>query len=129
MTRSLLSLVVSCLLALSLAACARDGGAQTSSHQVPQELTPTTPAPAPEPTDPVPAETDGSAMACDAAPAQGFVGKRADEATIAAARDAAGATGDLRVIKPGQPVTMDFRHDRLNVEVDDHDMIVRIHCG
>lgn len=129
MTRSLPSLAVSCLLALSLAACARDGGAQTSSRQVPQELTPTTPAPAPAPTDAVPAPVDGSAMACDAAPAQGFVGKQADEATIAAARDAAGATGDLRVIKPGQPVTMDFRHDRLNVEVDDHDMIVRINCG
>lgn len=129
MPRSLPPLAVSCLLALSLAACARDGGAQTSSRQVPQELTPTTPAPAPAPSAAVPAPVGGSATACDAAPAQGFVGKRADEATLAAARDAASATGDLRVIKPGQPVTMDFRHDRLNVEVDDHGVIVRIHCG
>ena len=38
-------------------------------------------------------------------------------------------TGDVRVIKPGQAVTMDYRGDRLNVEVDAHNAIVRITCG
>lgn len=128
MSRRAPLLVLPFSLALLLAACAQDGGAQTSSQQVPQALTPTMPAPAPPPADAAPANDDATA-ACDAAPAQAFLGKPADEATVAAARDAAGATGDLRVIKPGQPVTMDYRHDRLNVEVDDHNVIVRIHCG
>lgn len=37
--------------------------------------------------------------------------------------------GALRVIKPGQAVTMDFRHDRLNLEVDASGNLVRAHCA
>lgn len=35
----------------------------------------------------------------------------------------------VRVIRPGEPVTMDYRANRLNVELDDGDKIVRIFCG
>lgn len=75
---------------------------------------------------PVPAD---AATQCDADAAQSYVGQEASDTTIAQAQDATGATGALRVIKPGQPVTMDFRADRLNVEVDDDNTIVRITCG
>ena len=71
---------------------------------------------------------DASAQ-CNAAAAKAFVGREATEATVAEAQTAAGATGAVRVIKPGQPVTMDFRGDRLNVEVDERNGIVRITCG
>lgn len=128
MSRRAPSLVLPFSLALLLAACAQGGDTRTSSQQMPQKLTPTMPAPAAAPTDAAPA-ADHHAAPCDAAPAQAFVGKQADEATVAAARKAAGAKGDLRVIKPGQPVTMDYRIGRLNVEVDEHNTIVRINCG
>lgn len=112
MIRTALSLSLPFALALALAACVHEGGSQGSSQP--------TQASAP---------TDAAAAPCNAEPAQAFIGKQADEATIAATRDAAGAKGDVRVIKPGQPVTMDYRQDRLNVEVDDHGAIVRINCG
>lgn len=35
----------------------------------------------------------------------------------------------LRVIRPGDNVTMDYRTDRLNVELDDSDIVTRIYCG
>ena len=38
-------------------------------------------------------------------------------------------TGSVRVISPGQPVTQDFRQDRLNVEVDDSGAMIRAFCG
>lgn len=34
-----------------------------------------------------------------------------------------------RVLFPTTPATMDFREDRLNVEVDKADKIVRVYCG
>src|SRR3546814_18444772 len=62
----------------------------------------------------------------DADAAQSYIGQDASEATVAEAKAAAGATGALRVIKPGQPVTMDFRAARHNVQVDDDNALVRI---
>ncbi len=75
---------------------------------------------------PVPGD---AASQCDADAAQAYIGQDASETTNAEAQAAAGATGAVRVIKPGQPVTMDFRADRLNVEIDDGNAIVRITCG
>ncbi len=36
---------------------------------------------------------------------------------------------EVRVIQPGQPVTMDFRADRLNFRLDGRDVIVEVSCG
>jgi hypothetical protein len=41
-------------------------------------------------------------------------------------------TGDwqvMRIIQPGDAVTADFSETRLNVEVDDEDLILKISCG
>lgn len=35
----------------------------------------------------------------------------------------------VRVIHPGQPVTRDFREDRLNIEVDQSGRVIGIKCG
>jgi len=35
----------------------------------------------------------------------------------------------LRVIRPGMAVTLDYRMDRTNIELDDSDHIVRVYCG
>lgn len=37
--------------------------------------------------------------------------------------------GRLRVIRPGQPVTMDYIPNRLNVSISQHRLILRITCG
>ena len=34
-----------------------------------------------------------------------------------------------RVIRPGEAVTLDFRHDRVNVKLNERDAIVGISCG
>jgi len=38
-------------------------------------------------------------------------------------------SGTVRVIAPGQPVTQDYRPDRLNLEVSDIGNLVRPTCG
>ena len=35
----------------------------------------------------------------------------------------------LRVIRPGQAVTMDYSAQRMNVDLDSSDVIARIYCG
>jgi hypothetical protein len=40
-----------------------------------------------------------------------------------------GPWSTIRVIRPGQAVTMDYSETRLNVEVDAADRIIRIFCG
>ena len=107
---------------LALGACSTspgDAAAQAQAAQAGNDVI--APAPAPDPAD--------AAAQCDADAAQSYIGQDASEATVAEAKATAGATGALRVIKPGQAVTMDFRADRLNVEVDDGNAIVRITCG
>lgn len=34
-----------------------------------------------------------------------------------------------RIVKPGTPMTMDYREDRINVEHDDADIVTRVWCG
>jgi Peptidase inhibitor I78 family len=36
---------------------------------------------------------------------------------------------ELRVIQPGMAVTMDFKSDRLNIWLDERDVIIRVVCG
>jgi hypothetical protein len=35
----------------------------------------------------------------------------------------------IRVIRPGTMVTKDYRLDRLNVDLDDKDVVTKIYCG
>ncbi|MEO5962384.1 MAG: I78 family peptidase inhibitor [Thermomonas sp.] len=72
--------------------------------------------------------TPPSATACNAEAVQSFVGRTATGAVVDAARSAAGAEL-VRVIKPGQAVTMDFRGERLNLYLDDAGAVARASCG
>lgn len=74
----------------------------------------------PTPVDPV--------RECDAARIQTLVGRDAAPATIKQAQEQANAR-TVRVIKPGMAVTMDYRTDRLNVELDDANKITALRCG
>ena len=37
--------------------------------------------------------------------------------------------GQVRVIRPGDTITLDFRPERINFEIDAEDRIARIFCG
>ncbi|KAG1255660.1 hypothetical protein G6F68_010172 [Rhizopus microsporus] len=59
---------------------------------------------------------------------EAFTGKTADEATLKKLVADSGAR-NARVVKPGMAVTMDFRQDRVTVQVDGQNRIERASCG
>ena len=65
---------------------------------------------------------------CDAAPAQERVGETYSEALGQQLQELTGAT-ILRAVREGDPVTMDFRPERLTVVWNDEGEIVKISCG
>lgn len=68
------------------------------------------------------------AAQCNADAAKDLIGKPATAANVEAARAAAGAKS-VRSLKPGQPMTMDYRGDRANVMQDAKGNIEKITCG
>jgi Peptidase inhibitor I78 family len=65
---------------------------------------------------------------CTAANAKQFLGQEMDAHNVDDARAYAGALRS-RVIRPGEPVTMDVDPLRLNVELDQNGRIHRLRCG
>lgn len=65
---------------------------------------------------------------CNAAPAQFAVGRNVSAALQEEARTRAG-TKAVRVLKPGQIVTMEFNADRLSLTVDDAGRVTHVSCG
>ena len=85
----------------------------------------TKPAPAASTEAPAPVASD--ADQCGAGKLGAFIGKTPSDETIAAIR-ALAAPERIRVIRPGQAVTMDYRPDRLNIDVGEDGLIKRFHC-
>ena len=75
-----------------------------------------------------PQEQPGEAGSCDAAKAQSFVGEPENAAIAERARKESGAR-TVRWLRPGQIVTMEYRDDRLNLELDSQGKIIAIRCG
>ncbi len=90
-------------------------GCTTVVVEEPRPVPPPLPAPGP----------DGSCFAEDAA---GAVGQRATTGVIERATLESGAR-TARIIRPGQAYTQEFNPDRLNIEVDAANRIVRLSCG
>lgn len=65
---------------------------------------------------------------CDAATVQSAIGKTASQEVVDQIVADSGS-GKSRVIKSGQAVTMDFREDRVNIEVDAGNVVTAIRCG
>ena len=65
---------------------------------------------------------------CEASKAQALVGQPASSELAAKAQQLSGATA-VRWLKPGQMVTMEYRADRLNIELDEQNLVVAIRCG
>lgn len=75
-----------------------------------------------------PGEAAAQSGACHADPVQWAIGQEATQPTMARVWRESHA-GLIRPIAPGQPVTKDLRADRVNVELDRDNRIVRIYCG
>ncbi len=65
---------------------------------------------------------------CDASHVAWTTGERIGDALTDKAQRDSGAQL-VRVIRPGQAVTKDFSPDRLNLDLDADDKVVRAHCG
>ena len=60
---------------------------------------------------------------CPAAQHQDWVGQRVD------ALNEVDLPDGTRVLFPTTPATMDYREDRMNIEIDKADTIARVYCG
>lgn len=75
-----------------------------------------------------PAATAPGELQCVAEAGAWAVGKPvSDELVSKVVSDTHSRTS--RVLRPGQPATMDYRGDRVNVMLDDHDKVERVTCG
>jgi hypothetical protein len=75
------------------------------------------------PPDAGPAVPDAADDTCNAAPLGRLIGQ--DATTL----ERELILRQVRVIRPGMAVTMDYSAGRINFEVDDANRIVRIFCG
>ncbi|ALM53934.1 I78 family peptidase inhibitor [Halomonas huangheensis] len=81
-------------------------------------------APAPLP----PAMTDDRQDMCDVDAVQNLIGQGYQQGLDAQLLSDSGAA-TLRVLRPNTAATMDLRMDRLNVKLDDNDVIIDVTCG
>ncbi|WP_158601761.1 I78 family peptidase inhibitor [Solilutibacter pythonis] len=65
---------------------------------------------------------------CDTARVGQFIGKMADAKTGEQARIAAGARR-VRVLGANDPATMDYDDSRLNVLLDERNVVIELTCG
>lgn len=65
---------------------------------------------------------------CDASQVQGLVGQPFNEALLEQAKQDAAAT-QVRVLKPDTVTTMEFFGERLNLEVDEKNVVSDVRCG
>jgi len=72
-----------------------------------------------------PASQDGR---CNAEAVQNLLGQTVTSALVDQAQSQAGAQ-TTRVLSPGDAVTMDYNSQRLNIDIDEAESIVRITCG
>lgn len=86
-----------------------------------------TPAETPAPPETTPPTDEEPAMTCQAEKGQWAIGQIADEALVAKVK--ADTTSDrVRVIRPGMAVTMDYREDRVNLDVDADNRVTSVRC-
>ncbi|MGO1069803.1 I78 family peptidase inhibitor [Lysobacter sp. CA199] len=124
-SRWLAAFVLSAALPWALSACASPRAADSMSSSA--EQTAGQPAAEAAPTaqaNPMPAAPTCNADAAKA----GAIGKTADAATVESIRAAAGGH-TVRVLKPGQAITKEYMDGRVNVHVDEKNVIVEVGCG
>lgn len=116
---------------VAVAACASPssgpGEAASLAAPAPAQAAPSPPSPATPATQPEPPAPEDVVMTCKAEKGQWAIGKIADEALVAKVMADTGSER-VRVIKPGMMVTMDFREDRVNLDVDADNRVMSVRC-
>lgn len=79
----------------------------------------------PEAAAPQPAEPHAG---CQAEALPGLLGKPATAERVEQARQQTGAK-TVRVLAPGDAVTLDYDSQRLNIDIDEAELIQRVSCG
>jgi hypothetical protein len=104
---------------LALMACSPSTEPTPATPVEPATVAPTEPAPpaTTPPADPAAADT------CNMAQYTALVGKPATDPAVPA------ASATVRIIKPGDQVTMDFNAARLNIDVDAAGNVSALRCG
>lgn len=119
------------LLAATLSACANTGTPRPASAPAVVSA-----ASAPAASNRVADAAHGSSSAqpgnarktCDASALQSQIGQKATAAVLEELRSRSGST-NARILRPGQLVTMEYNDTRLNLIVDDQDVMTAIRCG
>lgn len=75
-----------------------------------------------------PADAPAADGPCDATAATWAVGSAATAEVVERARLETHSS-NVRVIEPGQPVTMDYSPERLNIDVNERGAITGLRCG
>ncbi len=122
--RRALALTAATALALLLAACngpvpeEQDRALDQAQQAAAEAATP----------DPDAAATPPPVGSCDASQVQGLVGQAYTDELAEQARQDAGA-GQVRQLKPDQVITLEYLGERLNIEVDEKNLVSGVRCG
>jgi len=118
------------LLVATLSACANTGAPRSSSSSAASSS-----ASSPAASDSSsgasygsPSTQAGARKTCDAAALQSQIGQKATQSVLEDLRTRSGAA-TARILRPGQLVTMEYNDTRLNLIVDDKDVMTAIRCG
>jgi Peptidase inhibitor I78 family len=98
-----------------------------SSVEGPRQSGPSAPSQRP-PSSPAPPAAPPDTTKCDASKAGLVIGSQATDEVLERARTAAGASV-ARFLKPNQPITMEYLESRLNLGLDDKNIVRSVRCG
>jgi hypothetical protein len=119
------------LLVASLTACANTGAPRSSSSPAPSSSSASSPSEAASSSSSGMSSASGygyGEKSCDAAALQSQIGQKATPSVMEDLRTRSGST-TARMLRPGQLVTMEYNATRLNLIVDDKDVMTAIRCG
>ena len=119
-TRNTLPLIAATVLAFTLAAC-NAPAPEEQDQALDQAKQAAAEVAAPEAATP-------PAGSCDASQVQGLVGQAYSKDIAQQAKQDANAT-QVRMLKPNQPITAEYLGERLNIEVDDKNLVSGVRCG
>jgi hypothetical protein len=73
-------------------------------------------------------DSGGTAQACDAEKAESAVGQRANPGLVEQYRKLAGAK-TARALRPHDVMTMEYDPTRLNLRLNDNDVVISVNCS